>query len=47
MTSVGNLPKLPEDETMHISSEGLENILKNYDPNVPQRNFLWTTDYRV
>ena len=47
MTSVNNLPKLPEDEVMHVSSQGLEHILNNFDPNVPARNFLWTTDYRV
>ena len=41
------LPKLPADETLHISSEGLENILKNYDPQNPFKNFLWTTDFRT
>lgn len=35
MTSLNNLPKLPEDEVLHISSEGLDYILQNFDPNVP------------
>jgi hypothetical protein len=35
MTSISNLPKLPEDEILHISTEGLEHILKNFDPKVP------------
>ncbi len=47
MTSNVSLPKLHEDEIMHISAQGMEHILKNFDPNVPARNFLWTTDYRV
>lgn len=47
MTSLSNLPKLPEDETLHISSEGLDHILQNFDPSVPERNFLWTSDYKV
>lgn len=47
MTSINNLPKLPEDEVLHISSEGLEHILNNYDSTAPERNFLWTTDYKV
>ena len=47
MTSNVSLPKLPEDEIMHVSAQGMEHILKNFDPNVPARNFLWTTDYRV
>jgi long-chain-fatty-acid--CoA ligase ACSBG len=41
------LPKLPSDESMEISGKGLEYILKNYDPEVPDRNFLWTSDFRV
>lgn len=41
------LPKLPSDESLHISNEGLDYILKNFNTENPQKNFLWTTDYRV
>jgi len=41
------LPKIPEDEYTCISNKGLEYIINNFDPQVPDRNFLWTTDYRV
>lgn len=41
------LPRLPEDELLSISKEGMEYILKHFDPQRPERNFLWTTDYRV
>lgn len=47
MTSLNNLPKLPEDEVLHISSEGLDHILKSFDSSVPEKNFLWTADYKV
>ena len=30
-----------------IIALGIAYILKNFDPQVPDRNFLWTTDYRV
>jgi long-chain-fatty-acid--CoA ligase ACSBG len=42
-----NLPKLPEDEYACISSKGLEYILNHFDPKAPEKNFLWTADYRV
>jgi long-chain-fatty-acid--CoA ligase ACSBG len=41
------LPKLPEDEQAVISKEGMQYILDHFDPSQPERNFLWTTDYRV
>lgn len=47
MTSKSNLPKLPEDEVLHVSNKGMQYIMNNFDPNVPERNFLWTSDYRV
>lgn len=42
-----SLPKLPEDETLHVSDQGLNFILNNFDAACPDRNFLWTTDYRT
>lgn len=42
-----NLPKIGHDESLNISTEGLSYILNNFDPNCPQRNFLWTVDYKV
>jgi len=42
-----SLPKLPEDEYISISNQGLEYIINNYNPQIPQKNFLWTDDYRV
>lgn len=42
-----NLPKLSGDQYLSISNEGLENIIKNYDPENPGRNFLWTSDYKT
>ena len=42
-----NLPKLPEDEYASISSKGMEYILSHYDSKMPEKNFLWTDDYRV
>jgi long-chain-fatty-acid--CoA ligase ACSBG len=44
---MSNLPKIPDDEYLSVSKEGLEYILANFDVQVPDRNFLWTTDYRV
>jgi long-chain-fatty-acid--CoA ligase ACSBG len=44
---MNTLPKIPDDEYLSVSKEGLEFILANFDPQVPDRNFLWTTDYRV
>ena len=44
---MSSLPQLPEDEFMSISSEGLEYLLSHHDPKTPDRNFFWTTDYRV
>jgi long-chain-fatty-acid--CoA ligase ACSBG len=44
---ISNLPKIPDDEYLSLSKEGLEYILNNFDQQVPDRNFLWTTDYRV
>lgn len=44
---MNNLPKIPDDEYLNVSKEGLEYILSHFDPSVPERNFLWTTDYRV
>lgn len=44
---MSNLPKIPEDENLVISKEGLEYIINNFDPQVPDKNFLWTTDYKV
>lgn len=41
-----SLPKLPHDETLHISAEGLHSIIQSFDPACPERNFLWTTDFR-
>lgn len=32
---MNNLPKIPDDEYLSISNEGLEYILKNFDPSVP------------
>jgi len=42
-----NLPKIGHDENISVSSQGLANILNNFDSTCPERNFLWTTDYRV
>lgn len=42
-----NLPKIGHDESLNISTEGLAHILNNFDPNCPERNFLWTVDYKV
>ena len=44
--AMDSLPKLSSDETLHISTEGLDYILKNFDKSCPDRNFLWTTDFR-
>jgi len=44
---MSSLPKIPEDEYINISSQGLEYILNHVDPQTPEKNFLWTTDYRV
>ena len=44
---MNTLPKIPDDEYLSVSKEGLQYILANYDPQVPDRNFLWTTDYTV
>lgn len=44
---MSNLPKIPEDENLVISKVGLEYIINNFDPQVPDKNFLWTTDYKV
>ena len=41
------LPKLPENESINISKEGLDYIIKNFNPENPDKNFLWTTDYKV
>lgn len=41
------LPKPNAEETLHISNEGLEYIMKNFDPKCPQKNFNWVADYRV
>jgi long-chain-fatty-acid--CoA ligase ACSBG len=44
---MSNLPKIPDDEYLSISKEGLEYILNNFDQQIPERNFLWTVDYHV
>lgn len=44
---MNNLPKLPDDEYLSVSKEGLQYIINNFDPNTPEKNFLWTTDYKV
>ncbi len=41
------LPKLQQDQYVNISSEGLEYVLNNFDEKCPERNFLWTSDYKV
>ncbi len=45
--SESTLPKLPSDEYISISNKGLEYIINHYDPQLPDKNFLWTDDYRV
>lgn len=32
---MSNLPKIPDDEYLSVSKEGLEYILANFDPTVP------------
>ena len=44
---MSNLPKIPEDQNLVVSKEGLEYIINHFDPQVPDKNFLWTTDYKV
>lgn len=44
---MNNLPKIPDDEYLSISKEGLEYVLNNFDPQIPDKNFLWTIDYKV
>ena len=44
---MNHLPKIPHDENINISSDGLSYILNNYDASCPERNFLWTSDYHV
>jgi len=41
------LPELPSDEHFYISPEGLANIAKNFDPQIPAKNIIWTTDIRA
>jgi hypothetical protein len=41
------LPKIGSNEQVNISSEGLSYILNNFDQSCPERNFLWTSDYRI
>ena len=41
-----SLPKIPEDESLHISAQGLNEIINSFDSSCPDRNFLWTTDFR-
>lgn len=38
------LPTLPKDEYFYISPEGLNKLVKEYDPKEPGKNILWTTD---
>ena len=40
------LPEFDKDLQLVISREGMEYINQNFDPKVPERNVLWTTDYR-
>lgn len=42
-----NLPELPSDEHFYISPEGLANIAKNFDPQDPAKNIIWTTDIKA
>ena len=35
------------DYNLSISPQGLSDLVKNYDPKNPQKNFIWTTDPRV
>ncbi len=44
---MSSLPNIPHDESLVISSEGLNKILAEYDSNKPDKNFLWCNDYRV
>lgn len=41
------LPKISQNENIDVSTEGLSYILKNFDATCPDRNFLWTTDYKT
>lgn len=41
------LPELPSDEHFFISPEGMAQIAKNFDPNEPSKNIIWTTDIKA
>lgn len=36
-----------KDFSFFLSPQGVASLAKNYDPTVPERNVLWTTDPRV
>ena len=38
------LPPTGEDEYFLISPNSLEKIIKEFDPNEPEKNIIWTTD---
>ena len=41
------LPQIPLDQTLFISKEGLKKIIENVNSSCPERNFLYTSDYKV
>jgi hypothetical protein len=42
-----NIFNTREDETIFMSSEGLNQLLQNYKPNSKGKNILWTTDFNI
>ena len=38
-------PSIDRDEYLYLSPEGFQNLFHLYNPNSPQKNFNWTTDY--
>lgn len=41
------LPPVGQDEFLYISNEGLRRLTQTLDPQNPQKNFNWTTDYTL
>ena len=41
------LPEIPSDQKLFISKEGLKQIVDNFDSSCPERNFFYTSDYKV
>lgn len=44
---ISDIIKERQDESIYLSPEGLDKIVKNFDPSNPDKNVRWCTDYSV